>query len=93
MREYATDQVQAVVAEYVEDESRAEPERPALDEASNPLGQVTVALDRLAKQRDRWLELYVDGEVDRKQLREEQEKIRARHRNLEQEKRALQSIL
>jgi hypothetical protein len=64
-----------------------------LEETSNRLTQVTVALDRLAKQRDRWLELYVDGEVDRKQLKEEQEKIRTRQHSLEQERKALEAIL
>ena len=64
-----------------------------LEEATNRLTQVTVALDRLAKQRDRWLELYVDGEVDRKQLKAEQDKIRDRQNGLEQERRALENTI
>jgi len=102
MREYAGDDGLDVVAEYIEVESRAKLDRPALEQlrqaiaqgefdvlicydlgrlGSNPghqilLEQVTVALDRSSKQRDGLLELYVDGEVDKKQLKEERKILR-----------------
>ena len=64
-----------------------------VEEASIRLAQVKASLNQLGRQRDRWLELFVDGEVDRKQHKEKQDEIRVRQRGLEQERQALDTIL
>ena len=63
------------------------------EQLSTRLAEVTAKLAHLAKKRDRWLDLYVNGEVDMSQLKEEQEKIKVESRGLEQERMALEVVL
>jgi site-specific DNA recombinase len=60
--------------------------------AEERLNQVAAELERIKREQNRNLELYVAGEVDMPWLREHQDKLRARRSSLEREREALQRL-